>query len=142
MTYTVVAETGLRGITGIRLEALADDRFPAGGPGRARDGNFVLTEFEVTAASKADPKAMRKVALQNPQADFNQANFNIQSAIDGDPNNGGTGWAVSPSFGVTHWATFETKEPIGFEGGTVLTFTLHQMFHSNGASRSGGSGSR
>ncbi|MBV8555619.1 MAG: hypothetical protein JO116_08635, partial [Planctomycetaceae bacterium] len=111
--------------------ALADGRFPAGGPGRAPDGNFVLTEIEVTAAPKVDPKAMRKVALQNPLADFNQANYSIQSAIGGDPNNDGTGWAVAPSFGVTHWATFETKEPIDFEGGAVLTFMLRQNFQSN-----------
>ena len=31
---------------------------------------------------------------------------------------------------MTHWATFEPKEPIGFDGGTVLTFTLHQQFNA------------
>lgn len=129
--FSVVADTSLRGITGIRLEALADPKNPGGNAGRAPDGNFVLTEFTVSAISKADPKQTKAVGLQNPQADFNQANFSINLAIDNRPNDGGKGWAIAPSYGVTHWATFETKEPLGFEGGTVLTFTLHQKFNSN-----------
>src|SRR5262245_36059547 len=40
------------GVTGFRLEAMTDERLPANGPGRAADGNFVLTEFSVLAAPK------------------------------------------------------------------------------------------
>ena len=43
------AETDLTDITGIRLEVLTDDKLPNKGPGRASDGNFVLTELEVVA---------------------------------------------------------------------------------------------
>ena len=41
--YTVNADTKLSGITGVRLELLADDKLPKKGPGRNDDGNFVLT---------------------------------------------------------------------------------------------------
>jgi hypothetical protein len=48
-TYTVVANTSLTNITGIRLEALKDPSLPQGGPGRAAgNGNFVLTEFQAS----------------------------------------------------------------------------------------------
>ena len=47
------------------------------------------------------------------------------TAVSNDPGNG---WAVSPATGVIHWATFETSEPIGGAGGTVLTFKLHHKF--------------
>ena len=57
MIYTIVAETDLTDITGIRLEVLPDDGLPNKGPGRAPDGNFVLTEIEVPAAPKADSEA-------------------------------------------------------------------------------------
>ena len=128
---TVTAETDLADVTGVRLEMIADPRNPQRGPGRASDGNFVLNEFQVTAAPKADPKAAKPVALQNPQADFSQEGFNVNLAVDGnlDPNQG---WAVSPATGVTHWATFETKEPAGKgkPGGTVLTFTLTHRFNT------------
>jgi WD40 repeat protein len=127
--YTFVAETDLREITGIRLEALPDPRLPQNGPGRAGDGNFVLTEFELNAAPKSDPERMQKVALRNALADFSQEGYEVAKAIDND-RTGGNGWASSPILGTLHWATFETKEPISFEGGTVLRFTLHHKFNS------------
>ncbi len=46
-TYTITANTKLKGITAVRLEALADPTLPSGGPGRSGHGNFVVTEFEV-----------------------------------------------------------------------------------------------
>jgi hypothetical protein len=67
------------------------------------------------------------VALQNASADFSQMNFSVKLAIDGQPG-GQKGWAVSPSFGVIHWATFETKAPVGSEGGTTLTFQLPHRY--------------
>jgi hypothetical protein len=46
--YTVTATTSLLGITGIRLEMLADPSLPQNGPGRrTENGNFVLTEMTV-----------------------------------------------------------------------------------------------
>jgi WD40 repeat protein/mono/diheme cytochrome c family protein len=120
---TVEVDTKLKGITGLRLEVFS---------GLAADGNFVLTELEVKARPLSDPKAATAgVALQNPQASFQQENFAIGAAIDGNSASGSTGWAVSPASGITHWATFETKDPLGYEGGTRLTFVLHQNFNSN-----------
>src|SRR5207248_679713 len=46
-TYTIVADTGQKDITGIRIEVLPHDSLPARGPGRAGNGNFVLTELDV-----------------------------------------------------------------------------------------------
>ena len=127
-TYTIVAETDLTDITGIRLEVLTDDTLPNKGPGRAPDGNFVLTEFEVSAAPKANPKDAKPVKLQAPLASFEQAGLPIASAVDGDRTNQGMGWALSPATGVTHWATFETAAPVGAAGGTVLTIKLNHYF--------------
>ena len=125
---TVVAETELTGITGLRLEVLTDSRLPNKGPGRATDGNFVLNEIELTASPKADPKQVKPVKLEKAVADFTQDNFDVAKAIDGSSADPASGWAVSPATGVTHWATFETTEPIGGPGGTVLTFKLHHKF--------------
>lgn len=41
--------TSLRGITGFRLEVFADASFSANGPGRASNGNFVLSELVLDA---------------------------------------------------------------------------------------------
>jgi WD40 repeat protein len=126
---TVQIETDMTGITGLRLEALADSRLPNNGPGRAVDGNFVLNEIDVTAAPKADLKKVTPVKLTTPLADFNQAALDINQAIDGVTNVPGNGWALSPATGVTHWATFQTGTPVGSGGTTILTVRLHHRFN-------------
>ncbi len=125
--YTVTASTDLRGITAVRLEVLADERLPGGGPGRAKNGNFVLNQIELKVAPKSDPGKAQKAFFARGKADFAQDNYPIKSAIDGSTN-GGKGWALAPHIGVTHWAVLELKEPIDFDGGAILTFTLSQQF--------------
>ena len=94
-TYTVVAETDLTGITGDPPRSPGRRPTPRrAGPGRAPDGNFVLTEFEVTAAPKADPKqAQAGRARRTPWPTSARTNFDDQAAIDGNPNNASKGWA-------------------------------------------------
>lgn len=123
--YTVVAPTDLAGITGVRLEALSDPTLPAGGPGRALNGNFVLHEFRLSVAPKADPGKAESIGFQNATATFSQESWSAAGAVDG---NEATGWAVSPQFNQSHTATFETKATAGAAGGSVLTFTLSQQF--------------
>jgi hypothetical protein len=125
---TAILPTNLKNITAIRLEAIDGEKYPNAGPGRSGDGNFVLTELEVFAASLANPADAKKVELHKPLADFSQDNYEIAKAISGNPNDGGKGWAVSPSHGVTHWATFECKQPINIDGGTQLKVLLHHKF--------------
>jgi hypothetical protein len=47
--YTIVAQTDLDAVTGIRLEALTDDSLPDNGPGLRADGsaNFALSDFRL-----------------------------------------------------------------------------------------------
>ncbi|VTS02330.1 DUF1549 domain-containing protein [Tuwongella immobilis] len=125
--YTIVLPTDARKITGIRLDALSDDRLPSKGPGRAPNGNFVLNEFSVSVAPAKDPKAIRKLALKDAQATFSQDSFPVKNAIDG---NNGTGWAISPQLGQTQSAMFVLSQPeAGFDGGTLLTIKLEQRYN-------------
>jgi mono/diheme cytochrome c family protein len=128
--YTVTAKTHLKGITGFRLEALADANLPYNGPGRAASGNFVLTEFTIEASSDSPNPVTNQVALQNATADFSQEGFPVAAAIDGIITNK-TGWAVQDLPGRTNCnrqAVFETKEAVGWDGGTVLKFTLNHGY--------------
>src|SRR5262249_21510950 len=61
------------------------------------------------------------VKLVHPKATFEQTGLPVAAAIDDDKS---TAWAVDPQFGKNHAAVFETETDIGFDGGTVLTFTL------------------
>jgi hypothetical protein len=112
-TYTVSVKTDLKAITGFRLEALPDPELPSSGPGTAPNGNFVLTNFKVTAGGAP-------VKLQYASADFSQDTFPVGNAIDG---NGKSGWAILPQVGKPHEAMFEAATPVDPAGGP-LTFVL------------------
>jgi hypothetical protein len=124
--YTLTFEVKQKGVTGVRLEVLADPSLPAKGPGRAPNGNFVLNEFKLTArpTDKADEKP-KPVKFVNPQASFQQEGFPVQNAID---NNPGSGWAIAPALGQNQVAVFPIQGPVGGAEGTTLTFTLDQRF--------------
>lgn len=128
--YVITAETDLKGITAFKLEALVDSRLPKSGPGRSADGNFVLTEFEVKAGPTAKPAEAKAVVLANAKADFSQASYDVKTAIDGKRPAADNGWAIAAQQGQNHVATFEVKETVGAEGGTILTFTLDQQYNS------------
>lgn len=123
--YNLQFATDLQGITGIRLEALADPSLKAGGPGRAQNGNFVVNELKLSAAPKSAADKLEAFTLKNGMADFSQDNFSAAAAADG---NEGTGWAVSPAFGKDHMATFETSSDISNEGGSILSVAISQQF--------------
>jgi len=125
-TYTFVANTTATGITAFRLEALADPSMVKGGPGRASNGNFALSDFRVTAAPLNGKGAPVSLKLTNARATFEQPGLPAKAAIDDDKK---SAWAVDPQFGKNHAAVFETEGEVGFEGGTVLTFTL--SFNNN-----------
>jgi hypothetical protein len=55
-TYTVTAPTALTGITGIRLDVIADVSLPYSGPGTCpQNGNFVLEEIQADIVAVPEP---------------------------------------------------------------------------------------
>ncbi|MGZ0173654.1 MAG: DUF1549 domain-containing protein [Planctomycetales bacterium] len=123
--YTITVNTTLAGITGFRVEAIPYTKEKGVGPGIPENGNFVVTEFEVQAGPKDKPKEMKKIALQNAKAPFLQGGFNIALTADGNAGNQNA-WAIANAGGVVHWATWETKEPVGSAAGTTFKFVIHQ----------------
>lgn len=115
-SYRIEADLPPGIISGFKLEVLPDESLPKNGPGRARDGNFVLTKVEVEA--KGVP-----VGLHSPVADFSQRGFAVASALDGAADKG---WGISPQAGKAHHATFQFVRPI--EGGQRITVTLGQQY--------------
>ena len=132
-TYTLTFDTPMVGVTAIRLEVLPDDSLPRKGPGRAGNGNFVLSEFLVQR--KTTDGQEKPVALQNPTATYEQTGaadgnpygkWAIAAAIDGDSKGKKWGWAVMEKVGQIHSAVFETAEELTTEPGTSLTVSLLQ----------------
>jgi len=124
-TYTIVAETNIEDVTGFRLEVLTHDSLPKKGPGRAENGNFLLSELRVEVAPLADPSDVRPVTLKAAAADHSKPNYDVTAAIDGDFE---TGWALNTTEGnVSRTAVFETDENINLPGGALVTFHLSHL---------------
>lgn len=125
--YNLVAHTKLKGITAIKLEAIADDNL---GPGRNPDGNFVLSTFEVFAAPTSHEAERTRVDLERPTADFTQAGFNPGQTLNTrEPEHQG-GWAVFPQVAQSHWAVWYAHTPVTHEGGTTLSITIDQHYRA------------
>lgn len=61
-SYKIESTSLVSRVTGIRIEAMKDDRLPRKGPGRApNDGNFVLSELEVFVSPTNDLKHWKKL---------------------------------------------------------------------------------
>ena len=129
-TYTVKGRSGLTQPTAIRLEVLPQESLPKQGPGRADDGNFVLTELEVLWARESDPENWQALKLQKPQADFSQKGFEVAKAIDGNKN-ADNGWAISPQMGQYHAALFVFEKPVTSDEPWLMQVRLIQNYNSN-----------
>lgn len=128
--YRVVTQSPLTNITGVMIETLPDDALPKFGPGRASDGNFVLSEFKVSWGDGTNaPNTEMK--LLDARADFSQQDFAVAQAIDGRVEAGGNGWAIAGAPGIQrHTATFKFEKPITTTNGATLKVTLLQHFGS------------
>jgi len=122
--YNIVGRTNMTNITAVRLEALTHPSLPGGGPGRHSNSNFVLSEFELTAVSVAEPAKTQRVKFVKAIADYSQKNYEIGKAIDGTVANN-NGWAVDgPTRKQKATAMFVADQPFGFDGGTEVRFRL------------------
>jgi hypothetical protein len=128
LAYTITAETNLRRVTGVKLEALADGTLPGNGPGLAPNGNFVLTEFTANWASKQEPKKTNPIAFADAKADYHQEKFEPAKAINGDVQGREDGWAVGGQTGRDHVAVFSLKEPLTLDDAAQLTFLIDQRY--------------
>ncbi len=101
--------------TAIRLELLPDASLPAGGPGRADNGNLHLSELTISVNGQ-------QVPIHRAIADFNQEAWEIDKAIDGREE---TAWGIHPKQGLPHQAIFEFARPLPSH--QMLTMVLKQL---------------
>ena len=124
-TYQLSFSLDADKLTGLRLEVLPHPSFPAKGPGRAGNGNFVINQL--TAHWKGKP-----IPFTSAQATHSQSGWNIAGTIDGKPN---TGWAILKETGKPNSAVFTLKTPLTAEvkGNLDIQMTfLHGQRHALG----------
>ena len=132
-TYTVSFTNGVNDVVGLRLEALPHDSLPAKGPGRADNGNFVLTE--VTARIQRADQTTNVVSFKSARADVEQAGdgqsggyatYGAAATIDGDAKGAEPGWAILPAAGQPHQLVLALAAPLTLQPGDRLTLELKQ----------------
>ncbi len=125
--YTLRFSTGLKRITGIRLEVLPDERLPHGGPGRVfyegPAGDFFLSELTVRAGDKAVAIKQATATGQKPAA--------CAAAIDGDPQ---TGWSLGGGQGQRSSPFFSSEEPLNNATDLVVQL-LFERYYAAGLGR-------
>jgi len=113
--FLVMARTRLKNVMAVRIEALPGEGLANGGPGRAENGNFVLSELVVLGGG--GPPDLEPVS-----ADFEQEGWPLKHAFDGKND---TGWAVQPAFGKPHTAIIAFQKPFnGYRPEEVLSFRM------------------
>lgn len=131
--YTLTLPIGRQRPTGLLLEMLPQAELPNQGPGRAPNGNYVLTEVKVAWQTieprKSKPQAVR---IASAQADYVQnagtpKAFTPAGTFDNDPK---TGWAVGGAIGQPHALLVEldgnTLPPADQD--VILSVTLEQRY--------------
>ncbi len=133
-TYTLSFTTDLSRVRALRVEALAHPSMVRGGPGRASNGNFDLTDVRVSSTVGGAGRV--PVRILRARADFEQSGLPISAAIDDNP---ASGWAIDPQFGRDHAAVFDLEELpgslVGRRGYTVALRFAGNTGHNIGRVR-------
>ncbi|MEY4326926.1 MAG: hypothetical protein RIS24_3097 [Verrucomicrobiota bacterium] len=125
-------------VVGVRVEVLPDKSLPSQGPGRAGNGNFVLTE--VVARVVRDGVPARDIAFESAWASHEQtvsadknpyAKWSAASVIDHDARGTFAGWAILPEAGKPSQLRLRLKEPLTLASGERLEIELQQK-HGHG----------
>ncbi|MGC4044149.1 MAG: DUF1549 domain-containing protein [Armatimonas sp.] len=134
-TYTI----GLKpteAITGLRLDVLPDASLPSQGPGRAGNGNFVLSQLTAQIVKPgAEP---RPVTLTNAIASFEQTSgaeanpdkrWSAASVLNPDT----FGWAILPEAGKAQYLVVSLAEKLTLAPDETLQVSLIHNYGSQHA---------
>jgi len=103
----------------LQLECLPHPSLPAQGPGRAHNGNFVLTGVRMQVGGKP-------VAFRDATADFVQGGFNPRAVLQ--PDNTTSGLAVAGHIGKPNTLTLTLQQPLRLKTPTEAEITLECLY--------------
>ncbi len=124
------------GTTAIRLEALTHSSLPKQGPGRAGNGNFVLSEFKlnlVRGEERIPVKLDRAVATFEQSESIGDNPYGrwvVEAAIDNDAQGEQWGWAIAGGTGKPQTAAFMLSMPLKLESNERLEIQLLQQLQN------------
>jgi hypothetical protein len=124
--------TDATGLRLVQLDVLGHETFTKGAPGRASNGNGVLTGVKLKATSVRDPKQQQDLQVRWLWSDVDQDNedWSLHRSLDASSDKG---WAIAGhTDGAERAAFLLTDAPFGFDGGTLVDVTLeYQSIYAN-----------
>jgi hypothetical protein len=119
--YFISLSTPLKDVSAIRIEALPDPSLPANGPGRAANGNFVLSSVAVStgkAGAGSDVLPTEPVGLVDASASFYQVaegkpEAHHPSSVLNADKAAQPGWAVLPRTGRANNIVLQLGSSLG-----------------------------
>ena len=118
-TYKIQLKSTLARITAIRLETLTDSSLPKNGPGRAANGNFILSRIRLYQNGQ-------ELKFSSADADLEQPGHPAADAISTKP--GAKGWAINPNgksaLNQPRTAVFKLAKEISLPPQSELTLEL------------------
>jgi Tol biopolymer transport system component len=125
-TYTIKAALPAgTDVKGFKLETLADPTLPLQGPGRAGNGNFVVSTVAVLFGPPESKDTPTSVKFAAAKADYEQGGFPAANTIDGKSD---TGWAISNGTGKDHALTLDVAPDVKLPGGAPVLITIDQQY--------------
>jgi hypothetical protein len=124
-TLTVKLPLGETPVTALRLDVLPDDSLPGRGPGKAANGNFVISQIQ--AVLRTPEGQQSETPFEAAFADYEQAGFKALQVL-GDKEPAQTGWAIAGATGQAHHLSLIPKAPITGAEGSVLIVTIKQRY--------------
>lgn len=125
--YSVVVNVNSLNLIAVRLDVLTDPSLPQNGPGRASNGNFVLTK--ITIESEQTNGSSQVLNIASASADFSQSSYPVSSAFN---SRQGGGWAIEDKMGANHSAIFAlsacSQQLSQIIGSTRLRIRLEQLY--------------
>jgi mono/diheme cytochrome c family protein len=147
----VIAQPNLKGVTGVRLEALPHRDLPHNGPGRSKYGTWAVSELIVTIQTPGSD-TWHPVRLRNATADFSEPEGKLEQEwyskndkenkrtrgpvaflVDGSRD---TAWRADRGPGRRNQESVAVAQfecPLDYPAGTKIKFALH--FDHGGSDR-------
>jgi hypothetical protein len=131
-TYTLSFTNIPNDCVGLRIEALPHDSLPGKGPGRASNGNFVLTAATAKILQRDQTNVL---SFASARADFEQgkdtatnspAEWAAASVLAPRANSETGGWAILPQTGQAHQLVLELAASISLQAGETMKVELTQ----------------
>ncbi|MFN3324181.1 MAG: PSD1 and planctomycete cytochrome C domain-containing protein [Bryobacteraceae bacterium] len=116
-TYVVEGKLKLPALSGVRIEALPDEKLPRGGPGRDIYGNFILSAVKVEVAPAGAPESWREIRFESILSDDGRINDRRNRAL----------WTVDASREdnrVPRQLVLANDRPVPLNGEALIRITI------------------